>query len=611
MYKVVLDYINQLNELAEENDDFFESRNKKACIKIRAIALEKLNEIFANNGWSEEFVTAFAVYCNFFILRGLHLKLKNDFGLEVIYDKNQMDEEDRQYLEFICRGIFEQDLTCFANALEMNLYYFDIPKLYIYLLNFLEICRATEQDFQTDEGKETIFDAFLKMELAKREITGDLRELLEPQNLTIEQEKYKGADYSILLPEIIISSPMRKLSIAAISDLEELSALSGKKIESFEDIIKGFSNVMENGNSDEMNYYFIFANEFVKRTISAEEIGDTAEYSGKSTELRDDDAPICRRAFLNLPVTISEKQYRNLELAKQIKLNVEKEKLIRQNDKMVEDFSHSIENVIKPSLIAEIANYLREDEKNRDLYHKVMHIYFNEVITQNECRLLKMVHNISVSKGAIRENISRAKQKNSTNKISLEKTIYKAINQISLQLSENAQKARFMFILKKMSQAGIDSIQIDRKLWDSSKETDALYKMYHDKLNLTIELSEELKKLELNEEELGTSFLYTRIVEILSNALTYGEYGSNQKFYLKIYTENTEEETNYIIVEMINKIGDRSFSAHREGNGLKATEAMLERINFENPEIESFVSTTETEDGLFMTKMYIDADLYL
>lgn len=609
MYKVVLDYINQLNELAEDNDDFFESSDKKVCIKIRAIALEKLNEIFADNGWSEEFVTSFAVYCNFFILRGLHLKLKNDFGLEVIYDKNQMDEEDRQYLEFICRGIFEQDLACFFDALEMELYYFDIPKLYVYLLIFLEICRATEQNFQTDEDREAIFYAFLTMELEKREITGDLRELLEPHNLTIEQEKDKDASYSILLPEIIISSPMRKLSIAAISDLEQLSNLSGKKIESFSDMWEGLSDTKKKGN-DEMSKYCFFLESFVSRTLSAKKIGDQAEYSGKFTELRDG-APTCRRAFLNLPVTVSEKQYRNLELAKQIKLNVEKEKLIRQNDKMVEDFSHSIENVIKPSLIAEIANYLREDEKNRDLYHKVMHIYFNEVITQNECRLLKMVHNVSVSKGAIRENISRAKQKNSTNKISLERTIYKAINQISLQLSENAQKARFMFILKKMSQAGIDSIQIDQKLWDSSKETDALYKMYHDKLNFTIELSEELKELELNEEELGTSFLYTRIVEILSNALTYGEYGSNQKFYLKIYTENTEDETNYIIVEMINRIGDRSFSAHREGNGLKATEAMLERINFENPEIESFVSTTETEVGLFMTKMYIDADLYL
>lgn len=611
MYHVVEDYIDQLNELAEEKgDDFFQYCDKKVCIEARTIALEKLNEIYTDNGWSEEFVTAFAVYCNFFILQGLHLKLKNDFGLEVIYDENQMDEEDRQYLEYIREGIFEQDLICFSNALEMELYYFDIPKLYIYLLTFLEICRATEQDFQTNESREAIYYALFTMELEKGEITGDLRELLEPQNLSIEQEKYKDADYSILLPEIIISSPMRKLSIAAISDLEMLSNLSGRKIKSFKDIVKGFSNVVKNGNSDELNYYFIFANEFVKRTISAEKIGDTAEYSEKFTELRDD-APICRRAFLNLPVTISEKQYRNLELARQIKLNVEKEKLIRQNDKMVEDFSHSIENVIKPSLIAEIANYLRENEKNRDLYHKVMHIYFNEVITQNECRLLKMVHNVSVSKGAIRENISRAKQKNSTNKISLEKTIYKAINQISLQLSENAQKARFMFILKKMSQAGIDSIQIDRKLWDSSKEIDALYKMYHNKLNFTIELSEELKELELNEEELGTSFLYTRIVEILSNTLTYGEFGSNKKFYLKIYTENTEEETNYIIIEMINRIGDRSFSAHRDGNGLKATEAMLERINFDNPEIESFVSTTETEDGLFMTKMYIDADLYL
>ena len=610
MYHVVQDYMDQLNELVEENDeDFFEPRNKKECIKIRAIALEKLNEIYAENGWSEEFITAFAVYCNFFILRGLHLKLRNDFGLEVIYDKNQMDEEDRQYLEFIREGIFEQDLICFSNALKMELYNFDIPKLYIYLLSFLKICSATEQDFQTDAGKEYIFKTLLTMKLSKEQITGELRELLEPQSLTIEEEKSKNSDYSILLPEIIISSPLRKLSLAAISDLEKLSDLSGKKIKSFENIIEGFSNVMKSGDSNKIMYYLIFANEFVKRTISAEEIWDKVEYTGKDTKFRNK-APIYRRVFLNIPINVSEKQYRNLELAKQIKLNAEKEKLIRQNEKMVEDFSHSIENVIKPSLIAEIANYLRENEKNRDLYHKIMYIYFNELITQNECRLLKMVHNLSVTKGAIRYNISKAKQKNIANKISLEKIIYKAINQISLQLSENAQKARFMFILEKMSQTGIDSRQIDSKLWDSSVETDALYRMYHDKFNFTVEISEELKELELNEEELGTSFLYTRIVEILSNALTYGDYGNNKKFYLKIYTENIEE-ANYINVEMINKIGDRRFSDHREGNGLKATEAMLERINFENPEIESFVSTAETVDGFFMTKMYIDADLYL
>lgn len=311
---------------------------------------------------------------------------------------------------------------------------------------------------------------------------------------------------------------------------------------------------------------------------------------------------------MNLPVNLSERQYRSLAMAKQVKLNAEKDSMIRQNNKMVEDYSHSVENIMKPALIAEVAHCLREDEKNRELYRKIMYIYFNEVITQNECRLLKMVHNVSVSKGAIRENISRAKKKNSGNGITVKKIVYKAINQISLQLAENSQKTRFMFILEKMSQAGIDSAMIDRKLWDLSNEIEAVYKMYSDQLNFELTVSKDLETIEWNEEEVGTSFLYTRIVEVISNALTYGDYGIDKMFHLKIYTDM---EDNYIVIEMINGIGDRSFSGNREGNGLNATEIMLERINFDNPEKEGFVSASETEDGHFVTKMYIDADLYL
>jgi hypothetical protein len=165
-----------------------------------------------------------------------------------------------------------------------------------------------------------------------------------------------------------------------------------------------------------------------------------------------------------------------------------------------------------------------------------------------------------------------------------------------------------MFILEKMSQAGIDSAMIDRKLWDLSNEIEAVYKMYSDQLNFELTVSKDLETIEWNEEEVGTSFLYTRIVEVISNALTYGDYGIDKMFHLKIYTDM---EDNYIVIEMINGIGDRSFSGNREGNGLNATEIMLERINFDNPEKEGFVSASETEDGHFVTKMYIDADLYL
>lgn len=612
MYKIVQDYIDALNELADERArtaGLLEDCDKKTCMEVRDSALELLNNIFAEYEWSEEFVTAYAVYCNFFVLNGLHKIFGDDFGLEKIYDRNEMDGEDRQYLEYIRYGIFDQDIEHFERALEMGLYNFDIPKLYVHILCFLEICSRDEEDFETEDGKEDILEWFGEMEVFKEEISGELKELTEPRHLSFEEEKRRAGDFSALLPEIIISSTLRKLSIAAYSDLESLSNLCGNKIESFQDILGGLAAMMhsEEGNQEKINYYIFFAEEFVRRTLSAGEMGDGELYDGKDIEGRNGTL-IERREFLNLPVNLSERQYRSLAMAKQVKLNAEKDSMIRQNNKMVEDYSHSVENIMKPALIAEVAHCLREDEKNRELYRKIMYIYFNEVITQNECRLLKMVHNVSVSKGAIRENISRAKKKNSGNGITVKKIVYKAINQISLQLAENSQKTRFMFILEKMSQAGIDSAMIDRKLWDLSNEIETVYKMYSDQLNFELTVSKDLETIEWNEEEVGTSFLYTRIVEVISNALTYGDYGIDKMFHLKIYTDM---EDNYIVIEMINGIGDRSFSGNREGNGLNATEIMLERINFDNPEKEGFVSASETEDGHFVTKMYIDADLYL
>lgn len=91
-------------------------------------------------------------------------------------------------------------------------------------------------------------------------------------------------------------------------------------------------------------------------------MGDGELYDGKDIEGRNGTL-IERREFLNLPVNLSERQYRSLAMAKQVKLNAEKDSMIRQNNKMVEDYSHSVENIMKPALIAEVAHCLREDEK--------------------------------------------------------------------------------------------------------------------------------------------------------------------------------------------------------------------------------------------------------
>ena len=627
MYKVVEDYINSLNSLNrlinDANGRPLEGGDKEIYVKIRDSALNLLNNIFAESEWSEEFVTSFAVYCNFFIVNGFHKKLDNDFAVTSIYEKNNMDEYDKKYLEYIRKGIFEQNQECFLKAIDI--YKFDIPKLYVYILSFLEICAKDMKDFETNEGKEEILVLLELMDKYKTDILGELKELAEPLEISAEEAVNRMNENAELLPRIVITNLSKKVLEFQMTTLDTLSSICGKKIKSFNDICDGmnfFRKCLDDSENMEKaierkiyqdvvkgtsKLYGFASDELINSIVKYEESDSRECYFGKDVDDREDNYLVCN--FLNLPEEVSETQYRNIALARQIKLNKEKEQLIKKNEKMVEDYSHSVENIMKPALIAEIANCLRGDEKNRELYNKIMYVYFNEIITQNECRLLKMVHNMSVSKGAIRENISKARIKNTENAISLQELVYKAINQISLQLTENSQKSRYMFILKKMAEVEVDSNLIDRKLWNLSKEKDAIYMLYKQNFNFEVNISTDLKELSLNEEEVGTSFLYTRIVEVISNALTYGDYGMNKTFQLNIYKERLGVD--YIVIEMVNKIGDRSFSNNREGNGLSATKVMLERINSVNSKKESFVDCSERENGYFVTKMYIDADLYI
>lgn len=611
MDKAIENYINKLNQMVGSvNDGFCEAVSKDKCIEIRNEAITYLLNIFEEYGWSEEFVISFSAYCNFFILHGLHISLDNDFGLQNIFDFGDMDSEDKKYLNYIYQGIWNQDIEYFEKAIDMGIYDFDTPYYYIYLFSFLELCLRDDIDFMTDEGREDIYAWYCEMENAKMKISGDLKVCVRPIKLSFEEEKKVQSSWAMLLPQIIISDQTRRIALAANSDLELLSKISGIEIDNFEKMIEGMKRVSESGDANICVQYLFFVNEFVKRTIYAKEYGDYELFNGCDSEMRDH-VPVNRRVFLKLPVWVSESQYRKIALAEQIKLNYEKEILIQKNEKMVEDYSHSVENVIKPALISEVANCLREDEKNRDIYNKIMYAYYNEVITQNECRLLKMVHNVSVSKGAIRESMTKSKLRNGSNGISVSGLMYKAINQIALQLTEDSQKTRYMFIMNKMKQSDIDSSDIDNALWNSAKETDAVYKLFSDKLSFAIDVSDELKNVWLNEEELGTSFLYTRLVELITNALTYGDYSEKRKFSLNAYVKETDSADNYIVFQMINAIGDRSFSKNRIGNGLNATGVMLERINFPNPDMERFVLAEEKDSGIYITEIYVDADLYM
>ncbi len=606
MYAVVEKYIDDLNEMADEmTGDQVEFQDEESCLKARDQALEWLNNIFAEYDWSEEFVISYAVYCNFYLMKGLYNVIGDDYNLEWLYELNDFDDDDKQYLEYIYRGIEEQDEQFFLDVIEMRLYDFDIPKYYIYLINFLEICFADDNDFETEKGRQYIYRCYLSMKGMEKNISGELKENIVPRRVSFDEEKMVASDYSILLPQIYISNPVRKLGIAASSDLDFLSDLSGVNINDAKGVFEACRKAQELPFQEQI-YFDVELNELIGRIKNMSKIEEMEREYDREYDIT---IPIQRREFLNLPGFVNENKYRNVAMAKQLALNYEKDMLIRKNERMVEDYAHSVENIIKPALIAEVAECLRGDENNREIYNKILNVYFNEVITQNECRLLKMVHNDRTAREIIRTNIQNAKKIDSGNGVTLRGLVDNALKQICLQLCEDGKKARFMFIMKKMMTVGVTTELINDALWQESKKSGFIYKLFSEKFNLQIHISEEAEEVYLNEEEIGTSFLYTRIVELMTNAFTYGSYDKNCRFELNIFTDKLSV-SKYLIIEMINKIGDRSYRRGGVGNGLNATKAMLEKINRKNDAID-FMNVEENEEGEYSTKLYIDAALYM
>ena len=85
MYKVVAEYIEKLEDMRKETFDKYswaEYHNiagnfpTKTVENDRNKATALLGDIFRQFSWSDEFVTAFGVFCNFYILTGMHLCLE-------------------------------------------------------------------------------------------------------------------------------------------------------------------------------------------------------------------------------------------------------------------------------------------------------------------------------------------------------------------------------------------------------------------------------------------------------------------------------------------------------------------------------------------------------
>ncbi len=621
MYKAVETYIDKLETMREETFEQYpcvvEYCDMAGSVPVgiaerdRNRAVTLLERLFIQYSWSDEFVTAFGVYCNFYVLTGMHKCLKEDFGLEKLYAMLE-DEEDIQYLEYIRKGIYHQEEKMFLHAIGMNIYDFSIPWLYVYFFCLKHLTSYTMEELQKKDEQESFINIYNGMESAEKNIAQELKECIQINRIPfcglgaflsdIYQVKY--------IPHVYILDDILMYAACAVSDMGMLKQYGHmEKIASFEDFSNGLGKAACN-EEDARNYVFFSGELFGRIDTVAYLSGDYNSRAIDSEKYERDGVLLDRRYYLKLPMGISEEGATYVHYARQLKLRLEKEKLIEKNRKMVEDYSHSIENIIKPSLISDIADLLKKDEKYREVYRKLVQAYFSEVTTQNECRLLRMTHDFETSSGAIRENISRCKAEkpgNAKGVVSFEDLLYKAVNQVMFQIVDD-KRSRMQFIRDKISKAGLDLQLVDQSLWGADQDKDRIFAFWKKFFQMDCCVEDALKDQYFWEEAVGTTFLYTRMVELLTNMFTYKEYGSGKGMTFSVKLEEKDGKRSYLVFETCNRIGDRGYASGK--NGLVSMEEMLNRMNGYDPDRDVFVESGE-EGEIFRVRVFIEAGLYI
>lgn len=139
----VFESINELKKVFAPNAHLFTVINEKDVPELLSAAkssrdkmIEILNRFYKehnrNSDGVDDFVTLFGVYCNYYLLYGLHLILKeDDFGTSKIFE-NIADNSLKKYLSLIRSGIYTQDVTHFEEAVKTNKNY-SLAHFYLFL----------------------------------------------------------------------------------------------------------------------------------------------------------------------------------------------------------------------------------------------------------------------------------------------------------------------------------------------------------------------------------------------------------------------------------------------------------------------------------------------
>lgn len=119
-----------------KNNDKFKrfSISQKYVEDDRKKMIKILSNFYKTSENKDNFVTLFAIYCNYYIYYNIHqVLLDEDFGISELFDLIE-DKDLQEYLKLIQQGIYKQDISYFEKAIEKKDKY-SLPYLYLFIFS--------------------------------------------------------------------------------------------------------------------------------------------------------------------------------------------------------------------------------------------------------------------------------------------------------------------------------------------------------------------------------------------------------------------------------------------------------------------------------------------
>jgi TPR repeat protein len=300
------------------------------------------------------------------------------------------------------------------------------------------------------------------------------------------------------------------------------------------------------------------------------------------------------------------------EKNKRLELEVkEKENANHRMQKLVEQFTHSLGNVIFPDTIYQVVERLKTNPECRKDVLLLNEAYHSEIIIKLQGELLRQRYaNINPEKFRQFIRSCRRTQNHADKTKSIEDILDYAASRVT---------ARFL----NQHYAGLNSIR-DNILSKKNVSLDALKQKFEDDILLNKSLrpiawiNQNLRPIQITEisplwekvfilsESHAEALLFGYFSEILFNAFKYADHDKDE-FLTLVFDEKNIDDKMYLICSWQNPVKDKSPSMLGTGKGLDAIQEDLKQLNnVENPEESLLVSQQKNQ---FQVTLFFKQDI--